>query len=193
MLIDAAIRVVGRSVDGSLSVNDVLAEASLSTRAFYRHFESKEALVDTLLLREAEGVGRALEQAVASAPDPVAAVDAWLEGLLDVFYEARRVKRARQLYAAATDRERWLSERVTFEMRRMSCAPLIGALRAGDEQGLLRSPTPEADAASIYELALQHREALGRTADRAATRAHVVRFAWPALGLTAPEDSRPRD
>jgi AcrR family transcriptional regulator len=183
MLIDAAIRVVGLSADGSLSVNDVLAEASLSTRAFYRHFESKEALVDTLLLREAEGVGRALARAVEEAADPVAALDAWLDGLLDVFYEARRAKRARQLYAAATDRERGLSERVTFEMRRMSCAPLIRALEAGDAQGVLRSPTPAADAYSIYELALQHREALGRAAVREATRAHVERFAWPALGL----------
>lgn len=40
MLIDAAIRVMGRNKDVSIPLDGVLSEAGLSTRGFYRHFES---------------------------------------------------------------------------------------------------------------------------------------------------------
>jgi hypothetical protein len=72
------------------------------------------------------------------------------------------------------------------EMRRISCAPLVEALRAGHEAGFLHSPTPEADAYSIYNLVTASVDAsdVGES-DRARTRAHVERFAWPALGLTS--------
>ena len=43
-LIDAGLAVLRRNGSEGLTVNDVLAEAELSTRAFYRHFDSKRAL-----------------------------------------------------------------------------------------------------------------------------------------------------
>ena len=181
MLVSAAIRLLART--DSLSVGDVLTEAGLSTRAFYRHFDSKEALLETLMLREAVSVGRSLEQVVAQAPDPVAAVEAWLDRFLDVFYEPRRAARAALLSSAAFRVSRPSAEMMS-EMRRMSCAPLIEALRAGHAAGVLYSPTPEADGYSIYNFVNASREAseVGET-DRATTMAHVVRFAWPALRL----------
>jgi AcrR family transcriptional regulator len=183
MLVDAAIRVMSDTDDAPLSVADVLTEAGLSTRAFYRHFDSKEALVETLMLRESVSVGRSLARVVAQAPDPVAAVDAWLERFLDVFYEPRRARRAALLSSAAY-RESRPSAQMMQEMRRISCAPLVDALRAGHEAGLLHSPTPEADAYSIYNLVTASVDAsdVGES-DRERTRAHVERFAWPALGL----------
>ena len=78
MLIEAAIRVMAADGSGSLSVGEVLSESGLSTRAFYRHFESKEMLLEALMLREAAAVGRSLARVVAEAPDPVAALEAWL-------------------------------------------------------------------------------------------------------------------
>ena len=151
MLVEAAIRVMSRGDDASLALGDVLDEAGLSTRAFYRHFESKEALLEALMLREAAAVGRSLARAVAQAADPVAALEAWLERYLDVFYEPRRARRAAQLSSAAYRVSR-PSAQMMMEMRRISCAPLVEALRAGHEAGVLHSPTPEADAYSIYSL-----------------------------------------
>ena len=70
------------------------------------------------------------------------------------------------------------------EMRRLACVPLVGALRGGHEAGVLYSPIPEADAYSLHSLVVASRDGQGAgSADRATTRAHVVRFAWPALGL----------
>jgi len=183
MIIDAAIRVIGASRDASVSVDDVLAEAGLSTRAFYRHFESKEALLEALMLREAAAVRRSLTRVVAKAPDPVAALNAWLQRYLDVFYEPRRAERASWLTSASYEASR-PSAQMMQEMRRMSCAPLVEALRKGHTMGALYSPTPEADAFTIYDLVNAHHQASSKP-DRAATVAHVVRFAWPALRLTS--------
>jgi AcrR family transcriptional regulator len=185
MLVEAAIRVMSRGDDDSLALGDVLVEAGLSTRAFYRHFESKEALLEALMLREAGAVGRSLARAVAQAADPVAALEAWLERYLDVFYEPRRARRAAQLSSAAFRVSR-PSAQMMMEMRRISCAPLVEVLRAGHEVGLLYSPTPEADAYSIFNVITASQDASDvADSDRALARAHVKRFAWPALRLPA--------
>jgi AcrR family transcriptional regulator len=185
MLVDAAIRVMSRSADASIALDEVLIEAGLSTRAFYRHFTSKEELVEALLLREAESVGRSLERVVSSAPDPVSAVEAWIGRLLEIFHEPRRAERA-ALLSIAGNRAARLSTTVAKEMRQISCAPLVEVLRTGHAAGVLISPRPKADAYSIYELVIASYDGSveGETPDRATTWAHVVRFAWPALGLT---------
>jgi AcrR family transcriptional regulator len=186
MLIEAAIRVMGRSPDASFALEDILAEAGLSTRAFYRHFTSKEGMVDALLLREAETVGRSLSRVAAAAPDPVRALEAWIERFLDIFHDPRRAERA-VLLSTAGDRAERISGALVKEMRRISCAPLVEVLRAGHAAGLLTSPRPEADAYSIYALAMATYEARGEDEppDRAEAWAHLKRFAWPALGLPA--------
>jgi AcrR family transcriptional regulator len=183
LLIKAADRVMARKGYKAISLGDVLDEAGLSTRAFYRHFGSKVALVEALLLRESESFGRALARAVSRANDPVAAVEAWLDRFLDAFYESRRARRAAQLNAAAIG-ESGPSAEMVQELRQISCAPLVEALRAGHDAGVLYSPTPEADAYSIHDLVTASRQAsdIGFR-NREAMRAHVVRFAWPALRL----------
>lgn len=183
MLIDAAVRVMARDEDSAMSLNDVLAEAGLSTRAFYRHFDSKEALLETLVLREAEAVARSLTKVVRQAPGPVAAVEAWLDRFLDIFHEPRRAERAALVSSAVSLTSR-PSAQLMAEMRRMSCAPLAEALRAGHADGSLHSPVPEADAYCIYELVATGRTGMDPSErTREVTRAHVLRFAWPALGL----------
>ncbi len=166
-----------------MSVGDVLAEAGLSTRAFYRHYDSKEALLETFLLDEAESVGQALGRVVAAADDPVSAVEAWLERFLDVFYEPRRARRAAMLAAAAA-RASGPSAEMMARMREIACRPLVEALREGHDAGVLRSPRPEADAYSIHSLVIASMDAADNGGvDRAGTKAHVMRYAWPALHL----------
>ncbi|MGO8861872.1 MAG: TetR/AcrR family transcriptional regulator [Acidimicrobiales bacterium] len=182
-LIEAAIRVMERNDYSEMSVGDVLAEAGLSTRAFYRHYDSKEALLETFLLDEAESVGQALGRVVAAADDPVSAVEAWLERFLDVFYEPRRARRAAMLAAAAA-RASGPSAEMMARMREIACRPLVEALREGHDAGVLRSPRPEADAYSIHSLVIASMDAADNGGvDRAGTKAHVMRYAWPALHL----------
>ena len=185
MLVEAAIRVMSRGDDASLALGDVLAEAGLSTRAFYRHFESKEALLEALMLREAAAVGRSLARAVAQAADPVAALEAWLERYLDVFYEPRRARRAAQLSSAAFRVSR-PSAQMMMEMRRISCR----ATRRRAPRRTRGRPPLLADAGGrrVQHLQPDHREPGRERRGRLrpdARGAHVQRFAWPTLRLPA--------
>src|SRR5688572_12660528 len=48
-LVDATYRVIARTASVDPTVRDILAEAGLSTQAFYRHFRSKDELLVVLL------------------------------------------------------------------------------------------------------------------------------------------------
>src|SRR5262245_23908149 len=94
LLMDAALRVMERNGYAAMSVTDILSEARLSTRSYYRHFESKEAMFRALLDREVERLAEMLRSAVAAASGPVAAVEAWIEAYLDTFYDPTRAVRS---------------------------------------------------------------------------------------------------
>src|SRR5687767_623901 len=87
LLLDAGMRVMARNGLAATTVSEVLAEAGLSTRAFYRHFATSQSLLHELLERELASVERRLVKAVADADDPIAAVDAWIAVFVSVFYE----------------------------------------------------------------------------------------------------------
>ncbi len=184
MLMDAAVRILARSGLHEMFVVDVLSEAGLSTRSFYRHFESKDGLLRALVLRETESVAQSLERRIARASGPVAAVEAWLDGLLDAIFEPRRAARAALFMTPAVRTSYPMAERMVDTHWTLS-RPLAEVLRAGHEAGFLVSPNPEADAVSMFAL-------VGITAyvphanlqNRAAVRAQVVRFSWPTLGLS---------
>src|SRR5260370_34077415 len=70
-----------------LSIAAVLDRARLSTRAFYRHFESKDQLVAALFLEMARVEMRRLRRKMASAASAVDAVAAWIDGRLGPAYD----------------------------------------------------------------------------------------------------------
>ena len=53
-IIDAAYRCLLARDGATVSVTAILAEAGLSTRAFYRHFESKDSLLLALFRRDSD-------------------------------------------------------------------------------------------------------------------------------------------
>jgi AcrR family transcriptional regulator len=188
MLLDAAMKVIARNGYAAMSVGDVLSESGLSTRAFYRHFDSREALLPALVRRDSESVGASLERAVATAADPVAALDAWLERYLDVFFEPKRAARTALFSSAAITAALPIAEEMQ-EMRRIFCRPLVEVLRAGHETEVLCSPTPVADAYTLFALVnatFNRSDTQFRT--RTSAKAHVLRFALPALRLPTGAD-----
>jgi AcrR family transcriptional regulator len=48
-IINAAYRCLAAAAGAPVSITDILEEAGLPTRAFYRHFESKDALLLSML------------------------------------------------------------------------------------------------------------------------------------------------
>jgi AcrR family transcriptional regulator len=181
---DAAIRVMARNGYVNMSVGDVLAEAGLSTRGFYRHFDSKDALLAALMRREAESAERSLERAIASASGPRAALEAWVERVLDLFYEPRRAARTGLFTTPAVLGSFPMAEQL-MEMRWILARPLVAVLRAGHDTEQLHSPNPEADATSLFALLSSAAvEPHAHCGERDSARALVARFAWPALGLS---------
>ena len=79
ILLDAALVVMERNGYTDAAVADILREADLSTRSFYRHFESKDQLLCALYRREAEAAAARLTAKVEAAVDPRAALDAWID------------------------------------------------------------------------------------------------------------------
>ena len=70
-----------------LSIAAVLERAGLSTRAFYRHFDSKDELVAAVFLETARVEKRRLRRRMASATTEIEAVAAWIDGRLDLAFD----------------------------------------------------------------------------------------------------------
>ena len=70
-----------------LSIAAVLDRAQLSTRAFYRHFESKDELVAAVFLEMARAEMRRLRRKMDTASSPIEAVAAWIDGRLDLAFD----------------------------------------------------------------------------------------------------------
>src|SRR5246127_4962192 len=70
-----------------LNVATVLEQAHLSTRAFYRHFESKDQLVAAVFGEITRAEVLRLREKMAAAATPVAAVAAWIDGRLEIAFD----------------------------------------------------------------------------------------------------------
>ena len=81
----------------SVNVARVLDRAALSTRAFYRHFDSKDALVSAVFLQMARIETRRLKRKMAAASNPADAVVAWIDGRLDLAFNEQIRSDLRQI------------------------------------------------------------------------------------------------
>jgi AcrR family transcriptional regulator len=183
LLLDAAVVVMSEYGYDGTAVNDVLEAAGLSTRAFYRQFDSKSALLTALIERERDRVAAYLEEAAKSADGPLAAVEAWIDAFLDLLYNPE-IAPTTAIFTAPSVLASYTLATSLPEMQRRFCPPLIRALRAGHRAGVLKSPNPEADAYCIHALVhaaidVHHRP----NHKRATVKAQILRFAWPALGI----------
>ena len=188
MLLEAAMRVMTKSGYDAASVNDVLAEAGLSTRSFYRQFDSKHALLVALIEGERKVVADSLAAAVDSADGPVAAVEAWIDAFLDRLYDPERSARTHVFTSPSVLASYTLATSLP-EMHKAFCPPLVRALKAGHRDGSLWSPNPKADAQSINALVTAAVDVRQHPyPKRSAAKTQVLRFVWPAIGLTLPEN-----
>ena len=82
ILLDSALAVMQRNGYADAAVAHILREADLSTRSFYRHFESKDQLLCALCRREAEQAAARLSANVGAAGNPLSALHAWIDEIL---------------------------------------------------------------------------------------------------------------
>jgi AcrR family transcriptional regulator len=170
-----------------LSVAAVLDRAQLSTRAFYRHFESKDQLVAAVFLEVTRNEVLRLRTKMAAAATPAAAVAAWIEGRLDLAFDENIESQLRQvtLEAQATVSS---SPELVSPAYNAILEPLIEQLERGRELGVFHDILPAMAAKSIHGVVWGHTQRQRATGNwvRADVRRRALRFCLRGLGV-APE------
>ena len=182
-IVDAASQSVhDRGVRG-LNIAAVLERAQLSTRAFYRHFDSKDQLVEAVFLEMARDETQRLRTRMVNTASPVEAVAAWIEGRLDLALDDEF--RLRQLSPEAQP-EAWSPELVSPAYNAI-LEPLVEQLERGLELGTFKDIVPVTAAKSIDGVVWAGTQR-SRAAhwDRSEVRERALRFCLRGLGV-APE------
>ena len=149
------------------AVADILREADLSTRSFYRHFESKDQLLCALYRREAEAAAVRLQAKVEAAPNPRAALDAWIEEILSFGHHRAKAARVAVLGSPGAMRAEGYAEETRYAAK-LLMAPLETLLQQGAADGSFPLADPAADAPLVQSVV------------------------WAAAGLNPTRDKRPR-
>jgi AcrR family transcriptional regulator len=179
-----------------LSIAAVLHRAQLSTRAFYRHFESKDQLVAAVFLEMARVETRRLRRKMASAASAVDAVAAWIDGRLDLAFD-ENIKSDLRYLSSEAQSQIFASPDLVQPAYAVMLEPLVEQLQHGLEHGVFHDIDPVTAAQSIQGVvwACTERQWATGDCDRAATRERVLRFCLRGVGVApAPisQIARPR-
>jgi AcrR family transcriptional regulator len=185
LILVAALEVLRRHEGEEATVADILLQAGLSTRAFYRHFETKEDVIRSLYERDAESFGAHLRRRVEAAPDPGEALAVWINEMLGLAYDRRRAERVSALSSpmvlrvvAGTRAQQLGTDLLTL--------PLRSVLEEGVASGWFSHARPELDIRTIraitWEAIIWARTGEIKLSRREAAD-HVLRFSRAALGV----------
>jgi len=185
ILLDAGFVVMERNGYTDAAVADILKEANLSTRSFYRHFESKDQLLCALYRRDADAAASRLTAKVEAAANPRAALDAWIDEILSFGHHRAKAARLDVLGSpGAMKAEGYAAE--TRRAAKLLMAPLRALLAAGAADGTFPLADPAADA-PLIQSAVWAAAGLAPIRDTPTSRAeaarHVRSFCERALGV----------
>jgi AcrR family transcriptional regulator len=183
-IIEAAYTCLSEPHSGPIPVAAILQRAGVSTRAFYRHFASKDELFLAMLREETDALAQRLDRIPAEAPgDPARQLEAWIAGMFGLINDAQirmhfTVIDSHEVRAAKGYRE--TRERAHADRERS----LVEILRRGQSDGSFPLTRPEDDAIAISAmvsrvligLSYEDHEGLRRA------QAQILDFALRALG-----------
>ncbi len=186
LILAATLEVLRRNQGEEATVADILQEANLSTRAFYRHFETKEDVIRALYERDAAAFGALLRRAVEAAGDAREALVAWVNEVLGLAYDRPRAERVAALSSPMVLRVVG-GTRAQREANEGMSQPLHDVLGDGARSGRFPKAQPDLDVHTISAITM---EAVMWARDGSVTLTrqealdHVLRFAEGALGLS---------
>jgi len=169
---------------GGLSIAAVLERAALSTRAFYRHFGSKDELVAAVFLETARVEKRRLQRRMAGATTEIEAVAAWIDGRLDLAFDDSVGADLRSLSLEAQS-QTFASPGLVQPAYAEVLKPLSDALRRGLHSGMFHHIDPVTDAQFIHGVvwtAIDQQWVAG-DCDRDDLRQRSLRFCLRGLGV----------
>jgi AcrR family transcriptional regulator len=185
VIVTATSEIVREQGVRGLSVSAVLERAELSTRAFYRHFGSKDELVAAVFHEMAYAEERRLRRRMAKAANPVEAVAAWIDGRLDLAFDEKIKSDLRRLSLEAQSQMFAAPELIQPAYQEM-LKPLIERLHRGLILRVFHDIDPVTDAQAIQGVvwASTERQWAAGDCQRAEVRQRAVRFCLRGLGVT---------
>ena len=168
-----------------LSIAAVLDYAQLSTRAFYRHFESKDQLVAAVFLDMARTEMLRVRSRMEAAPTPIEAVVAWIDGRLDLAFDEEIAAELR-CWSLEAQSQMVSSPELVEPAYNATLEPLIEELQRGMENGFFRDIVPATAARSIQGVVWASTERQWTKGDgkREDVRERAIRFCLRGLGVT---------
>lgn len=178
-LMDAALKVMRVNGFQAASVQDILDEAGLSTRAFYRQFRSKDDLLLAMFRTASARDVDAVAKRVREEPAPLGGLLAWIDEMLSIAFDRRRLSRM-VMFNKVARQMAGFDDEVAY-MREVLTVPLIAVLESGAEDKVFLCTDPPQDVSTIFDL-LWSVAGPARQFGRGEAREHLLRFCLPALG-----------
>jgi AcrR family transcriptional regulator len=187
VILTAASKSVREQGVRGFSIATVLDRAQLSTRAFYRHFESKDELVAAVFLDMARVEMLRLRRKMATAATAAEAVAVWIDGRLDLAFDENIKSDMRHLSLEAQS-QMFASPELIQPAYAQMLEPLIEQLQRGLRHGEFQDIDPVTAAQSIQGVVWAGTERQWAIGDcqRADVRERTLRFCLRGLGM-APE------
>lgn len=185
-LMDAALKVMRCNGFQGASVQHILDEAGLSTRAFYRQFRSKDDLLLAMFRTASARDVAAVRKRVAETTSPLAALHAWIDEMLAIAFDRRRIQRL-VMFSSVARQTVGYDEEVAY-MRNQLMLPLRLAL---EEAGVPESTAPVdagLAARAVFDLVwstVSPQARLEHPIQPVEAKELILRFCIPALGLPA--------
>lgn len=136
-----------REHHGDMTLAHVLHLAGIPTRSFYRHFDSKDALLCALYRRDAEYAAQRVVARLAHATDPLSAVEAWVDEIYSFVRSPRRAERVSVLGSIPALRAEGIDHEVA-----LGHDLLVTPLRSAIVDGIKAGAFAKADAVAVAEL-----------------------------------------
>jgi AcrR family transcriptional regulator len=183
MLLDAASVVIRRNDYRRATLQEILDQSGLSTRAFYRHFESKTHLLRAVQHRDAQKAAARMAERMRHALGPWNAVELWVNEMTGIVFDPLRARRIALLAEEVTQRTGSRDpDRDTLAA--ILTGPLLTALQDGLSTRALPLVDLEHDPFVIFDLCadvLQRCLRGGFVADRGEAEQLILRFCRSAL------------
>jgi AcrR family transcriptional regulator len=160
-IIEAAYDCLYEPHSGPIPVAAILQRAGVSTRAFYRHFESKDELFLAMLRQESDALADRLDRVVDEVPGgPAEQLEAWIGYMFGWMHDAEL-----RMHLTVIDSDEVRAAKGYRETREQAHADrersLVEILRRGRDDGSFPLTDPERDAIAIS--AVVSREMIGQS------------------------------
>ncbi len=136
-IIEAAYTCLSEPHSGAIPVAAILQRAGVSTRAFYRHFESKDELFLAMLREETDALAERLDRICADVPGgPADQLKAWISDMFGLIHDDRT-----RMHFTVIDSDEVRAAKGYRETREQAHADrersLVAILRRGRDDGIV--------------------------------------------------------